>query len=180
MFRAKLIITLPKRKMYVYIRDICLSGVVLIAVIFRRHNIQALLDRLFGEIIATIILFVFLLLLGFLSVFYLLSRFKRKVGDIFISNEAIVISENGRSESFPLKLIQNMTIKTDYFIPNEEQVGLYSSYNNWIIFEYLNQKYEFQFVIDSIYKGDQFKELVEYFKADIENFSLTSEKQNYR
>ena len=180
MFRAKLIITSPKRKMYVYIRDICLSGVVLIAVIFRRHNIQSLLDRLFGEIIANLIFIVFLLLIGLLVVFYLLSRFKKKVGDITISKEAIIISANGRSESFPLTVIRNLIIKTDYFIPNEEQVGLYSSYNNWLIFEYLNHRYEFQFIIDSVYKGNQFKELVEYFKIYNDNFSLINEKQNYR
>lgn len=79
------------------------------------------------------------------------------------------------SLSFNIEQLTNFSIKTSYFIPHEELVGLYSSYNNWLYFEYMNINYQYQFIIDSVYKGNQFKELVTHWKNN-DNFTLIEEK----
>ena len=170
MFTTKLIYTSPKRSTYVLIRDFCLSFIMMMVVLFRRKNVESFFVEIFGEEIAEIILYCFSLAFVLLIVFYYLSRKKKQIGGLNMSEESFTIQIKKDTLSFNIKEITNFTIKTTYFIPNEELVGLYSSYNNWLLFEYMNKKYVYQFIIDSYYKGNQFKELVVYWKN---NYSLT-------
>ncbi len=92
-----------------------------------------------------------------------------------MSDEILIIKLKNDAKTFKIDQLQNFTIKTDIFIPKEENAGLYGSYNNWLIFDYLNRNYHYQFIIDSFYKFNQLKELIIGWK-DKDNFTLIEEK----
>jgi len=173
--KTKLIYTSPKRKTYAYIRDVSITFIFTLFILFRKKNIQSFFEDLVGKDKGETILYILISFLFLIIVFYFLSRRKKQIGIIEMSNEFLVLQLKKNTLSFNIKELINFSIKTSYFIPNEEIVGLYSSYNNWLFFEYLNKKYKYQFEIESYYKGNQFKELINFWKKN-DNFTLIDEK----
>lgn len=175
MFKAKIIYTSPKRKIFVRIRDVSLTFILIFSMVFRKNEILLFFERMFGETVGAIVLLIFLFSLLGLITFYFLSRRKKQTGELTLTEEVLNIQDKKEALQINIKQLKNFTIKTNIFIPNEEYVGLYSSYNNWLIFEYMNTKYIYQFIIESYFKGNQFKELVDYWKKN-HSFTLIEEK----
>ena len=43
----------------------------------------------------------------------------------------------------------------------------------------MSNRYSYQFIIDSVYKGNKFKEVIRYWEKGIKSFKLIEELQNY-
>ncbi len=175
MFKAKLIYTSPKRKTFVKIRDISLSFILILNVLLRIDIVRLFFEKLFGENIVDIILYILIISLLILVTFYFLSRKNKQIGKLSMSEEKLTISTEKNTLSFNINQLKSFIIKTSYFMPNEELVGLYTSYNNLLIFEYKDTKYSYRFTIESFYRGNQFKKLVDYWKKNNNNFTLIEE-----
>ncbi len=175
MFKAKLIYTSPKRKTFVKIRDISLSFILILNVLLRINIVRLFFEKLFGKNIVEAILYILIISLLILITFYFLSRKNKQIGELSMSKELLNINTRENTLSFKINQMKNFIIKTSCFIPNEELVGLYTSYNNLLIFEYINTKYRYRFTVESYYKANQFKDLVDYWKKNNDNFTLIEE-----
>lgn len=172
---TQLIKTPPKRKTFVKIRDFLFILVLVLTIIFRRNNIQSFFETIAGQNDGEIVLYFFLFSIFLLISFYILTRRKKVVGILIITDESFTIQTKKDTQVFRINQLTNFKIKTSYFIPNKENVGLLSSYNNWLHFEYKGENYKYQFIIDSNYQGNQFEELMKIWKK-YDSFTLINEK----
>jgi hypothetical protein len=118
-------------------------------------------------IMATILLLFVLTSIASLVVF-IYSRNAKVLGHMSISPEVISITLNNTSQTFSvkdvtnLKIIQNTYAGGDY--KNHRKIDNNYSGNNWLIFNYKDQEYRYEFKLDTMYSTNQLYKVRDYWK----------------
>jgi hypothetical protein len=167
---TKIIFTSPKRNTYIRIRNICITIVILFSILFRRDEGQAIATTLLGKYAAEIVLFVYFSSIVSLITLHILSRKKRILGKIEMTKESLTVQIRKSEQIFKIDKFSNFKIFQNLANVKNEPVGLISSYDNRISFEYENINYIFQFILESMYQNNQFNELKSFWmnNTDIE------------
>jgi len=164
--KAKVIVTSPKRRTYVHIRNGVFGILFLITMILRINKFENL-----SEALGFIILTVYIAIIALFIFLCILSRHKKEVGSIFFNKDELIIQLESNKFTFPIEDMAKFTIKRLYFANNNPMYGLISSYDNWVFIENMEVKVEYQFVIDSFYSNGQLIELIKYWK-NLPTFTL--------
>lgn len=162
---TKLIFTSPNRLIFVRLRNFCIALLVLMVVLNRRNQLILSLKKIIGEDGSWIVLAILIIIIISGLVFHSYSRKKRNVGKITLSQDSITIHKRNMVQEFSLDEVSHFQIRQSFDDVKTDQVALMSSYDNWLSFEYRNNRYEFQFLIDSNYHKNQLSDLMNSWKV---------------
>ena len=92
-----------------------------------------------------------------------------------MTSEFIEIEISNQKSEYKISELDNFRIESKYLQLRKELASLAGSIDNWIVFDFKNETYKYQFPITSGYDRNKFIELlVDWSKND--NFKLTNEK----
>ena len=168
---TKIIKVSSNRLVFIRLRNILLSINFLLFAILEIERINIYLENIFGDIIAYVFLSIIIVSLILIVIFHILARRKQHVGILNLHEKYFTINQNNSIFTVDIKQLSNYAITTNYFNTEEKSTGLASSYNNWLQFEYKNNEYKYQFVIESNFIGNQFENLIDNWKNN-DNFTL--------
>ena len=120
-------------------------------------------------------LIIYLTLILVFILFYYLSRRRKTIGKLIVTEQTIEIETKNQSYEVKISDLNNFSVDSKYLRTRKEFASLAGSIDNWILFDFQNNKYNYQFAITSGYAGNKFRELiVDWSKND--NFKLINEK----
>jgi hypothetical protein len=85
-----------------------------------------------------------------------------------MTKESLTVQIRKSEQIFKIDKFSNFKIFQNLANVKNEPVGLISSYDNCISFEYENINYMFQFILESMYQNNQFNELKSFWMNNTE------------
>ena len=172
---TKIISTSPYKKTFETIVNVLLMIILALTVIIRFPDTITYCKKMFSETIGYIFLTIYLTLIIALVVLYYFSRKRKTLGKLTMTSESIEIETIDRKIEFKISELDNFKVDSKYLRTRKELAGLTSSIDNWILFDFRNNTFKYQFPITSSYDGNRFRELIIDWSKNV-NFTLIDKK----
>lgn len=92
-----------------------------------------------------------------------------------MTSESIGIETIDQKIEFKISELDNFKVDSKYLRSRKELAGLISSIDNWILFDFRNKSFKYQFPITSCYDGNRFSKLIVDWSKNV-NLTLINEK----
>jgi len=172
---TKIISTSKHKKTFETIFTVLLIVILILTLFFRNPSNISFCKKWFNDTIGSIVLIIYFILVILLLVFYVLSRKRKQLGKLTLTPELIEIEILNQKSEYKISELDNFRIESKYLKSRKELASLAGSIDNWIVFDFKNETFKYQFQITSGYDRNRFIELMaDWSKND--NFKSTNEK----
>ena len=172
---TKIITTSRYKKNFETISIVLLVIVLMLTIGFRNINTISFYKENLSDKVGYIVLITYLILIIATIILYYFSRKRKSIGKLTMTSELIEIETINQKLEYKISELDNFKVDSKFLRTKIGTANLISSIDNWILFDFGDHTFRYQFPITSEYVGNRFRELiVDWSKND--NFSLINEK----